>query len=564
MIDTSFSRSPFLWTAMFVVLAAGRILSTYGITSQAFDEPCHVAAGIELLSRGTYTLDPVHPPLARWAIGIPLYLAGVRYPQTGPAAVSDNYNVVGNSILYDSGHHTRDLALARLSVLPFFFFAACVVFLWACHEFGDFAAVMAVGLFTTLPIVLAFSGIAYTDMIAASTQAAFLFVFVIWLQRRTTRTTILLGIAAGLALSAKFTSLIFLPAAAGGILITKWILAHNGGPPPRLTATARQSAIAGLIAVALLWGGYRFAYGHVQESMQLSVASMPSFQNFPAPIRGMARKLVLSDPMVPAPALIKGLATVWVLNHQAPNSYLFGKIKRGGWWYFFLAGIAVKSPLPFLLLTMVGFIALWPLARSRQWTALAPAVSAAAILVVTMPVKYNAGVRHVMVVFPLLSIMAGQGCSFLWRMRQPWHRVGKIVLLGLLTWQVVSTYRARQDFIAYFNELGGRDPSRILVMGCDLDCGQDVIRLSKELRAEKAPQVTLALWTSADMSRSDLPPFAVAQPGKPVSGWLAVSVRALRVGHVFHDQYPENAFEWLNQYTPVKHVGKTILLYHLP
>jgi hypothetical protein len=39
-----------------------------------------------------------------------------------------------------------------------------MVFLWTRREFGDFAAVMAAGLFTTLPIVLAFSGLAYTDL----------------------------------------------------------------------------------------------------------------------------------------------------------------------------------------------------------------------------------------------------------------------------------------------------------------------------------------------------------------------------------------------------------------
>lgn len=66
------------------------------------------------------------------------------------------------------------------------------------------------------------------------------------------------------------------------------------------------------------------------------------------------------------------------------------------------------------------------------------------------------------------------------------------------------------------------------------------------------------------MSQADLPPFAVAQPFSPVSGWLAVSIRALRMGHVFHKQYPGDAFQWLSKYEPVEHIGKTILLYHLP
>ena len=467
------SRGVVLWAVLFAVIAGGRVLLTYKVTSQGFDEPCHVAAAIELLDKGTYTLDPVHPPLARLAIGLPIYLAGERYPRTGEAATSNNYNVVGNSILYDSGHYRRNLTLARLAVLLFFLFAVFIVFLWTRREFGDFAAVMAVALFTTLPTVLAFSSIAYTDMTAASTQAAGLLAFVMWLEKRTVRSSILLGIAVGLALLAKFTTLIFLPAGAAAIWITKWLLTRkaNVAREPRPAHPVRQIAIVAVIASTMLWGSYGFSIGHVRESMQLSVTSMPSFQNFPAPLRGVARKLVLSDPVIPAPALIKGLATVWVLNHNAPESYLLGKIKHGGWWYFFLVAIAVKSPLPFLLLASVGLFALWPLARSRRWTALAPAASALAILLVTMPVKYDAGVRHIMVIFPLLAIVAGYGCSCVWQLPRRWRAAPQAILLGLLVWQGVSTFRSRQDYIAYFNELAGQDPSRILLMGCDLDCG---------------------------------------------------------------------------------------------
>src|ERR1041385_6578370 len=98
--------------AVFLVLGVVRILVSYPSTAQVFDEPCHVAAALEFLDRGKYTLDAIHPPLARIAIGIPLYVVGERYPTSGPGASSDNYNVVGNSILYDSGHYTRNLFLA--------------------------------------------------------------------------------------------------------------------------------------------------------------------------------------------------------------------------------------------------------------------------------------------------------------------------------------------------------------------------------------------------------------------------------------------------------------------
>jgi len=103
-----------LAVAVLALVAVVRTVASYGITAPGFDETCHIAAALEWLDKHTYTLDPVHPPLARDAIGLPLYLAGERYPNLPPADPdSHNYNVVGNAIIYGDGHYQRNLALGR-------------------------------------------------------------------------------------------------------------------------------------------------------------------------------------------------------------------------------------------------------------------------------------------------------------------------------------------------------------------------------------------------------------------------------------------------------------------
>jgi hypothetical protein len=77
-----------LAVALLILIAITRILLTYKVTAQGFDEPCHVAEAIEYLDTGTYTLDPVHPPPSRIAIGIPLYLAGERLYYIPPRATA--------------------------------------------------------------------------------------------------------------------------------------------------------------------------------------------------------------------------------------------------------------------------------------------------------------------------------------------------------------------------------------------------------------------------------------------------------------------------------------------
>jgi hypothetical protein len=142
--------------------------------------------------------------------------------------------------------------------------------------------------------------------------------------------------------------------------------------------------------------------------------------------------------------------------------------------------------------------------------------------------------------------------------------VGRTAVVGFLLWQCVSTVRASNDYMAYFNEFAGKDPSRVMVAGCDLDCGQDLFALSHELQTRHISHVTLALWTSADMSKLSFPQFEVPQPYKPVTGWFAISLRALRFGDLFHTTYPPDAFAWVGRYRPVALVGKTILLYCIP
>ena len=321
---------------------------------------------------------------------------------------------------------------------------------------------------------------------------------------------------------------------------------------------------AGVLAITLIWAGYGFSVGHVQEDMQLSPSAMPSFQHFPAPVGVIARKLITRDALVPVPAFLRGVADAWALNKSQHQSYILGKIKEGGWWYFFLVGVAVKTPLPFIALSFFGLVGIVTSPPGHKWKPLAPVFAIAAILIVTMPLKYDAGTRHVLVLFPLLAVVAGAGCSYLWNVHGRWSAGCRTVLAVLLLWQCFVTIQAGDDFLAYFNEIAGPDPSKVLITGCDLDCGQDFFRLSSELGKRHISDIKIAMWSSADLPQMGLPQFEVLQPFQPVNGWVAISVRSLRLGDVFHHSYPPEAFAWLNAYQPVEQIGHTIRLYYIP
>jgi len=544
---------------LLIAIAVIRIVLTYSNTAQAFDEPCHVSAAIEFLDKKTYTLDPMHPPVARIAIGLPLYLAGARYPVMSTSdAGFHNYNVVGNKMIYAGGVFRRNLTLARIGVLPFFILGGVVVFLWASRVAGKMTALIALFLYTTTPSVLAFSSIAYTDIVAASTQLAALFAFVLWLEAPTRRNTILLGVFLGLACGAKFTSLLFLPAAFLGMAIV-WLVRRDGSRDISLWRRSVSMLIALGLAVVVLWGCYGFSLRPVDEAVGITPSTMPSFQHFPSSVRGALQKLILTDPRLPAPELMHGLAEAWVLNRDKTESYLLGRLKLGGWWYFFLDALLVKLPLPLLVAFAVGLVSL---AKFRRGDELYPVAGLTGVLLVTTGVSYQAGTRHVLVCVLLITITAAIGMGRL--LEREWRRpIAVSLFVLLLSWQVIESARAQSNFIAYFNELAGRDPSRVLVTGCDLDCGQDMYALARELRSRGINRFTLAVWSSADLDSLGLPSYEVPVRGERPSGWIAVSARAIRTGAVLHEALPPGSLDWLESHQPVARVGKTIDLYYV-
>ena len=48
---------------LFLVVAVARIVSTYKVFNQTWDEAVHVACGMEWLQLGTYNYEDLHPPL---------------------------------------------------------------------------------------------------------------------------------------------------------------------------------------------------------------------------------------------------------------------------------------------------------------------------------------------------------------------------------------------------------------------------------------------------------------------------------------------------------------------
>jgi hypothetical protein len=520
-----------------------RIISTYRVFNHTIDEPSHIACGIEWWEKGTYTIETKHAPLARISVALGPYLAGVR--GTGATTWRETY-----PILSANGHYWRNLILGRIGVLPYFVIATIVVFVWTKRLFGAPAGLVAAALFTQLPTILAHSAVATTDVPLTAMFCWSLYAFTLWLREPNLRTAAHFGVAAGLALASKFSTIVFLPACAAPILAM-----YAAAGQSRWRALLRTLAVVVLCAFFATCAIYRFSHAPLAQVTKLPDRAAERIFGPSSGIAGMIHQITSKVP-VPAPELFDGIRVLRNQNNEGSRGYLFGQVKQGGWWYFFFAALALKTPLAVLVLALVGSVVLVRryLRNRSDWESATPVAAAAMVMIVTMPSHLDSGVRYVMPMFVFLSILAAVGFTMLWTRRHQ-RIASRTIAILLFAWLAISSARAHPDYLSYFNEFGGRDPSHLIVVG-DLDWGQDLTRVATYLREHSIERVSIAYDAYYDPNALGLPQTEKMKCGDKPSGWIAVEMRRMRL-------YPE-CYPWLAQQHAITTVGKTMVIYYVP
>src|ERR1039457_5335663 len=369
------ARRSLVLAAALIALASMRIVSTYSQMSPTWDEPGHMACGLQYLAQHVYRYEAQHPPLARVMSALGPFLAGAR-----PLGIK-NQDQEGVAVMYHDGYPGRMLTRMRFGILPFFVLAACVVWLWARRHFGNAVAALATGLFTLEPTVLAHAGVATTDMALTACLSAAFFALLLWAEEPTWQHSLLLGAATALAVVSKFTALGFLPAVALFAFLAYLMVERPGvdGVVAAAKARAWSAAIAVFTGALGIWAVYSFSFGKV-NAWNISL---------------------------PAPELFDGVSFAIYHNTKGHAAFFLGEIRNTGWWYFFPVLVAVKTPLGWLAAVGFGLAAWW--GKRGQLAYWMPVAFAAGILLPGMTSHVNIGLRHILPIFSGLAILAGLG-----------------------------------------------------------------------------------------------------------------------------------------------------------
>ena len=557
---------------LLILVASALAASTWRVYSNTWDEPEHLAAGIELLDRGRYEYDTEHPPIARALMALGPWLAGAHsFGTPPPDGVQE-----GVDILYTDGHYDLYLTLARLGTLPFLALLLFAQWLWARRlTASEGEALLAVLLLATVPPILGHAALATLDVAAAATVLLSLYALQCWLERARWRDAVFFGLTAGVAVGSKFSAIPFL-ALGAAVLAVAQLLVWWRRPRPAQTDEQAHAAGRSARADALLRRTCGFALILVTCAVPLFLAYEPRVVSTSLPHRfdqamsflrqehGLSH---LSGVLLPhlwlpfwAKGLIEGVVAIKAHNDSGHLSFLLGQLRQTGWWYFYLVALAAKTPLPLLATGPVGMAMLaragW---QAHDGWRLAPLLLFITVLVFASSFSHiNIGIRHVLVLYPFMALGGAHAVARAWRSLRkmtvrPLAIVGCAFLVGCVGWQVSTLWSAHPDYLPYFNEAVAQ-PDHVLV-DSDLDWGQDLRRLEWRAAELKIHKLNLAYRGTADLAREPLPAYVVMPPWKPATGWVAISALAR--------EHNPKGYAWLDAYRPMERIGKAIELYYV-
>ncbi len=513
-------------------LAVSRVASTVRVFSATADEPTHIASGLDWLHGLPYTADPYQPPLERVLSALPAFLDHIPVPPPGPDTVTR-----GDAILYSGGEYVHNVGRARFGNLLFLVIGIAATAGWGARRLGPIGGLVAAALYAWLPPIRAHAGLATPDMAVAALVPLALLSFDRWLDAPTPARTGALGLALGVGALSKFSFLLFFSVAATVLLAVRVF---------RRTARGTLFGALGAVALAsvIVWAGYRFELGTIAGSDPAAAEAVAEM----TPARLLAPATwVSSHVVIPAPLFAGGILSLKFYDLHGHDAFLFGEIRHQGWWYYFPVALFFKTPLPFLVLSLVGT----GLILARKPEALDVALIPLAILVSVLPSSIDVGIRHLLPIYSPLAVAAAYGAIALK------DAIPRLVAIALIVWMILGTELEHPDYLAWFNVAAGPHPERILV-DSNLDWGQDYLRLVDTLRRRRILHVRVLEFGTVQLWKHDIDAQA-AVPATSAPGWYVVSESALAL----NSDARRGAYRWLDRY-PFERIGKSIRLYRVP
>jgi len=509
-----------LTVGILLCIFAGQSFNNARSHSSTWDETHYFGIGKYLLTNFKWDVPGaiLQPPLSFYITSIPLLFVDTDDSLWVDKKISGlgGWNIVRGQLLLSSAANREDVQLifSRLMVTLVGVLLGFYLYRFSSALYGEAGGILSLFLFTFCPNMLAFSAIAVPDM--PFTAFSFISVYYLWLSLKSgARDKFLLsGLFLGLALLTKVPALLFIPVHL--FLYTAYMFQQK-------RFQFRNFLLLLCCAFLVLCAGYGF---------DLS----PYFQ---------------------------GIAYQWNQARLGNDAFLAGAYSAHGWWYFYLAALALKTPIPVLLLLGVALTLLFRNKGINRMDILFTVLPIAVLIGYFSLAQYTIALRYVLPIFPFMLLVIGSLANFGKHMRY--------LIYICAVWSVGGSLYVAPHYLAYFNEFaGGPGNGYRYLVDANLDWGQDLKGLKKFMLEKGIERISLS-YSGTDapqrygIAYDWLPSLALVnpEPDRPVqimrNRFLAISVTNLQGLNFSNREY----FKWLLQYEPVAKIGYSIFVYDL-
>ncbi len=472
-----------------VVLAAASMARK----SATYDEAALLASGARYLRTMDNRVNAENPPLLKAFYALPTLVLGWDAPPA-PASAFYSYRMheaikYGNRALYSQKHPLLILFFCRLMVVGLAVGLGLLLHRLAAGAWSATTAGVLLWIYALSPNILAHARLFTPDLGCTFFVLAVTAALVRLLESDRRRDAVVLGLALGGALLAKYTAVLLVPAIA--LQTALWF---------RLEPTRRKSwrrglgrlIMAGVVALVLVNAAYGFR-GMFPRLDTLSVRSplVRRFQALPG---------IRAVPLPVPEGYIRGFDIVAYNNRPGFPAVFMGRVypKGESWWYYYLVAVALKTPLPLLIAWGLGGLAFRRV--RRRFASLAAVFAVPPVLVFlnfSLIAFRQLGLRYILPVWPFLILLAGFFIDELWDRATPGVRR---VALALGLWYVGESVWIFPDYLGYFNELaGGPAGGWEYLASSNADWGQDLPELARWQRAHGDPDMYVLYYGTAPL-----------------------------------------------------------------
>jgi 4-amino-4-deoxy-L-arabinose transferase-like glycosyltransferase len=560
-------RFQILAGAILLIMAAN-LISVTARKSITADEIVLIPAAYYYLVDDKVNLIGQHPPLCKFLAGLPLLFVQPnewKAEKVDPAGRPDQneWGFVQRFWADNRAQFELICFWSRLPMIALTLALGLLIFIFARDLLGPRAAVLAVALFALEPTILAHGKIVQTDIPAAFGLLLSVYAFWKYIRAPSWKTACGLGAAVAVALLAKYSMLLVVPAVFAAPLALCFT------PDTRRMDRFRDAIFAAATFLVVVNAAYFFNHRDLTPGDLKWISDVfPESQTILTTGVRISRWLLPTD-------LVMGI--YWQLHHARVGhpAGLLGMYTNHGWWYYFPVAFFFKTTIPFLLLSLLSFtwaIRRMVIRREGKWLALLVPLTLYTGLMVTSPI--DIGVRYYLPAYSFFIILsAGFLDLLLQRRSSPFRRyaatVGVSVALLWIAFEAAWTY---PHYIPYMNQLAFSRPHWWYLSDSNVEWGEDSKALATWLQARGESRVRgllLGCFATLDFYRINYVD-ALSQITGPHPRYTALGASFLNGstvppydvgGRRVSDETRVNTFESYRNRKPEGIIGNSIYIY---